>query len=336
MAGETAPFFSVIMPVYNAGAYLAPAVESILGQSCDDFELLLVDDGSTDGCEAACDAWAARDTRVRVVHQPNQGVAAATNLGLDMAAGEYLYYVDHDDLVLPNALDGLREKILSLPVRPDMLQCNFVYQRGNVRQASGVTLPVQAVPGDRRARQDFALGGFFANQPSMVLSLWSKVISAGFMRREGIRGDARYFCAVDGDISLKIWQKTGNIVFWDTPIYAWRVDERPTLSRQASQAVVCARISWFAHVFRLSFAAGLSGGTRHTVRMFAIGEEARQLELLEQHYSSMPGLAALRRAHARRRLFYPGRFARPWYLSPGGWRGALADAWARRFGGKGG
>lgn len=331
MAEKQVPFFSVVMPVYNAGALLAPAIESVLGQSCGDFELLLVDDGSTDGSGALCDGYEARDSRVRVVHQPNGGVVAATNRGLDEAMGTYLYFVDHDDLVLEGALAGLREKLLSLTPKPDMLQCNFVYQRGAVREASGVTLPTGSVPQDKRKRRDFALGALFANQPKMVLSLWSKVLSAEFMRRAGIRGDTRYFAAVDGDITLRIWERTGNIAFWDAPIYAWRVDERATLSRRTSQAVVRARIGWFAHIFRLSFLAGLSRPTRQTMRMFAIGEEARQLDLLRRE-GKVPGLAWLACAHALRGLFYPGRFPRPWYLSAKGWRGALADARARRSG----
>ena len=77
----TTPLISVIMPVRNAGAYLAPAVDSVLAQTFADFELILVDDGSPDTCPALCDAAAAADSRIRVVHQQNRGLSGARNAG---------------------------------------------------------------------------------------------------------------------------------------------------------------------------------------------------------------------------------------------------------------
>ena len=92
------PQLSVIVPVYQAGAYLRRCVESILAQEAD-LELILVDDGSTDGSAALCDALAAEDGRVRVLHQANGGVSAARNAGMEAARGEYLQFVDADDTI---------------------------------------------------------------------------------------------------------------------------------------------------------------------------------------------------------------------------------------------
>lgn len=103
------PFFSIIVPVYNTAAYLTACVESVLDQECSDFEVILVDDGSTDGSADLCDAFAARDARVRVIHQANRGVSSARNKGLDCALGEYLWFCDSDDVVLPGALRALRD-----------------------------------------------------------------------------------------------------------------------------------------------------------------------------------------------------------------------------------
>lgn len=89
--------FSVIIPVYNVQPYLDTCVKSILSQSCADFEMLLIDDGSTDGSGEACDAWAKADGRIRVFHQPNQGLAAARNTGIRATKGEYLLFLDSDD-----------------------------------------------------------------------------------------------------------------------------------------------------------------------------------------------------------------------------------------------
>lgn len=93
------PKISCIVPVYNVEKYLRRCVDSILAQTFTDFELILVDDGSPDGCPAICDEYAEKDSRVRVIHQENKGVSAARNAGLDMARGEYVCFVDGDDEV---------------------------------------------------------------------------------------------------------------------------------------------------------------------------------------------------------------------------------------------
>lgn len=90
---------SVIVPVYNVAPYLPECIESILGQTYHNLELILVDDGSTDKSGAICDAYAERDSRVRVVHKANEGVSAARNTGLDLARGEYISFVDSDDTI---------------------------------------------------------------------------------------------------------------------------------------------------------------------------------------------------------------------------------------------
>ena len=100
---------SVITPVYNTEKYLDECIGSILSQSMTDFELLLIDDGSTDGSGAICDRYAEKDKRIRVFHIPNGGVSAARNLGLDNARGEFVVFVDSDDRVTPDHLQQLAD-----------------------------------------------------------------------------------------------------------------------------------------------------------------------------------------------------------------------------------
>ena len=93
------PAVSVIIPVYNAGERLRLCVDSALNQDFTDFELILVDDGSTDGSAEVCDLMAASDSRIRVVHQPNSGPGASRNAGLGEAAGKWIAFIDADDTV---------------------------------------------------------------------------------------------------------------------------------------------------------------------------------------------------------------------------------------------
>lgn len=105
------PQISVITSVYNTEKYLPACIESVLGQSFRDLELILVDDGSPDGSAAICDAAAARDSRVRVVHKPNGGPATASNAGLDAARGRYIGFVDSDDVIEPGMYEALYNAI---------------------------------------------------------------------------------------------------------------------------------------------------------------------------------------------------------------------------------
>ena len=101
------PLVSIIVPVYNTEKYLNRCIDSILAQTFMDFELILVDDGSTDGSGAICDEYAQKDPRVVVIHQKNKGQAAARNRALDIAQGEYIGFVDSDDYIHPQMYEIL-------------------------------------------------------------------------------------------------------------------------------------------------------------------------------------------------------------------------------------
>lgn len=105
--------FSVVIPVYNVADYLRGCVESVLANDCRDCEIILVDDGCTDGiCPALCDQYAeAYPALVRVIHQENQGLGGARNTGLEAAKGDYLFFVDSDDTISPDALAKLSAAI---------------------------------------------------------------------------------------------------------------------------------------------------------------------------------------------------------------------------------
>ena len=107
------PLISVIVPVYKVEAYLPQCLDSICGQTYQNLEILLVDDGSPDRCGEICDQYAARDTRIRVIHKQNGGLSDARNAGMQQMTGSYLMFVDSDDMLPPNAVQTLFETALS-------------------------------------------------------------------------------------------------------------------------------------------------------------------------------------------------------------------------------
>ena len=112
VASMNKPKISIIVPVYNTELYLRECIESILRQSFMNFEVLLVDDGSTDASGSICEDYAAKDTRIRVFHQTNQGVTAARKCGILHSNGEYLCFVDSDDTINLDALAVLADALL--------------------------------------------------------------------------------------------------------------------------------------------------------------------------------------------------------------------------------
>ena len=110
---------SVIIPVYNAERYLKDCVDSIINQSYQNFELILVDDGSSDNSPKICDDYAAKDNRIVVIHKSNNGVSAARKTGLDNASGDYIMYVDSDDWLDINTM----EKCLNVVQKNPQIGC---------------------------------------------------------------------------------------------------------------------------------------------------------------------------------------------------------------------
>ena len=104
---------SIIIPVYNKAQYISNCLESLLKQDFDGFEIIAVDDGSTDDSGRICDDKAAQDSRIRVIHTENGGVTAARRKGVEQATGEYIMFVDADDMLLPNAIRALYNAIES-------------------------------------------------------------------------------------------------------------------------------------------------------------------------------------------------------------------------------
>lgn len=140
---------SIIIPVYNTERYLDRCLQSVVSQTYGNLEAIVVDDGSTDGSPALCDAWAGRDARIRVLHQENGGLSSARNLGLQAAEGEYLTFLDSDDCMAAEKLQVMIEAMEKY--QADMCGCDVLaFREGEEPWKTGEVLCFEPVVKERR------------------------------------------------------------------------------------------------------------------------------------------------------------------------------------------
>ena len=173
---------SVIVPIYKVENYLAACVDSILNSTYQDIEVILIDDGSPDGSGAICDRYAEKDSRVRVIHQPNQGVSAARNAGLEAAKGEYIAFADSDDVIHPQMLETLMKLIKSGEYDFSMVHGVMVQDKGigynYVADAKPIDLSLPTVI----FREDYIQGlGDMGAGSYQFHVIWNKLYKKGFV-----------------------------------------------------------------------------------------------------------------------------------------------------------
>ena len=133
--------FSVIVPIYKVEKYLERCINSVLGQSCKDFELILVDDGSPDKCPEICDFFAAQNPNVKVIHKENGGLVSARQAGTKIASGEYVFNLDGDDALVPDALESAKRIVLD--TNADIVCFAYKeYRSGRTKDMTNNVVPV--------------------------------------------------------------------------------------------------------------------------------------------------------------------------------------------------
>ena len=116
---------SIIVPVYNVKSYVEESIESILNQTYTDYELILIDDGSTDGSGAICDYYSKKDDRIRVIHQCNKGLSGARNAGIDICRGDFIAFLDSDDALCLEMLKKMYNALIDSDA--DIVECGFAF-----------------------------------------------------------------------------------------------------------------------------------------------------------------------------------------------------------------
>ncbi len=201
---------SIIVPVYKVEAYLDQCVSSIVNQTYKNLEILLVDDGSPDNCGAMCDAWAEKDSRIRVIHKENGGLSDARNVGMAAATGVYIGFVDSDDYIAPTMYEELLSRLTE--TGSDIAACGVqrVWEDGKTAM---FTRPGSIIL-DNAAAMESILREDWLKQP-VWYKLYRRDVTEGILFEKGKYHEDVFW-------SYQPMARAKRVCVFDTPLYFYR------------------------------------------------------------------------------------------------------------------
>ena len=232
------PSISVIVPIYNVGFYIKHCIDSILKQTFTDFELLLINDGSTDYSGHICNEYCEKDTRCKIVHKENnKGVADARNTGLDLAMGDYIAFIDADDYVHPQYLEILYKTI-----------CENEYEISVVDFENVSTMYFEAsyktknYYNTRLLLQNDLMAGLFSTMLFMVV--WGKLYKRELLQRIRFKS---FYMIEDIEFNSRVYQTIQRAAVVDAKLYYWMNNPsskmRVLFSQRNIDAIECYKFS---------------------------------------------------------------------------------------------
>ena len=213
MQKESCNKVSVIVPVYNVEEYLDECVKSIINQTYKNLEIILVDDGSTDSCPKMCDEYAKLDGRIKVIHKENGGQSSARNLALDIASGEYLFFVDSDDLVYSDAVEVLLKTAIERSA--DIVICGQVCEIENLNKGNSKDVEYST----EKALENLLKEKVFTTSP--CARIFKKELFDGIRYQEGRIHE-------DFGTIYKVIDRANKVVYIDTYKYFYRCNPTST------------------------------------------------------------------------------------------------------------
>ena len=166
------PLISIIVPIYKVEPYLRRCLDSIVNQTYTNLEIILVDDGSPDGCPQICDEYAAKDNRIVVIHKENGGLSDARNAGLDICKGEYISFVDSDDWVTPTYIEYLIKAIKDN--NAELAVCNYT----QTKQSYILNIPNTSPPEYEILTSTSAVKKLWSKDNVTFVTSWGKLYKA--------------------------------------------------------------------------------------------------------------------------------------------------------------
>lgn len=242
------PLVSVIVPVYNPGDFLRECVESICAQTHARIEILLIDDGSTDGSSKRCDDLGEQDSRIRVFHQKNKGVSATRNRGIDRCKGEYVCFVDADDIVDERFV----ETLIGMLDQQDVCMASV----GMTREMSGEHREDAAV--DSMTTGQYVEGLFYGNMGD-GWSASNKIFSKKRLDELQLRFDEKIAVGEDLLFVMRVVEDGETVARSSAPLYRYRVNAAGAMHRNVNprmfELIDCSR-----HVIKGSLGLSATAG----------------------------------------------------------------------------
>lgn len=227
------PKISIIVPVFKVEKYLPKCIDSLINQTLEDIEIILINDGSPDKSKEICDDYAKKDKRIVVIHQENQGVSVARNAGIEAAKGEWITFVDGDDWVEYNMCEFALRKAQESDA--DVVIWSFF--KNYVNKEERLSL-IPGSDGDLSNKKDLIqLRAIYQSYYDKVLKstvsagvAWCKLYKAEFIRKHNLRFKKGLIRAQDTIFSINAIERASKIIYFDVPLYHYRITSSSTCS----------------------------------------------------------------------------------------------------------
>lgn len=225
MGSNTSPLISIIVPVYNVEKYLDRCINSLLAQTYENYEVILIDDGSTDTSGEICDSWKEKDCRIRVVHKKNAGLGYARNSGLELVLGEYVIFVDSDDFVEKEMLEQMLFHLKKTGA--DTCYCSFQYYSNEKNRVISKEIVQAGVFSGKDVLLNI-IGAEPENKKDSKkeMSVCACLFSAEIIRNNRLKfkSEREYICE-DLPFDIEYLQKAEKVIIIDKPFYNYCINE---------------------------------------------------------------------------------------------------------------
>ncbi len=217
---------SVIVPIYKVEQYLNKCLDSLVAQTCNDLEIVLVDDGSPDNCPAICDEYAKKDSRITVVHKENGGLISARQAGIQAAKGDYIGFVDGDDWVEPDMYQKITDSINKY--QPDIAMCQFVYNYDGKEEISKYNFVREYYTREQIVQEIIPTmlfnGTYF--HFGIYPNCWSKVFKKDLLMPNLMAVDQCTTIGEDTSFTYPCLLDANSVCFVDDALYHYRINQQ--------------------------------------------------------------------------------------------------------------
>lgn len=230
---------SVVIPVYNVEKFIGECVASVCKQTLKEIEILLVDDGSTDNGADVCEEWVKKDSRVRLIRQPNQGVSVARNRGVAEAKGAWIAFIDSDDWIEPDYIQVLYDN--AVKTKADISICGFYFDYSDETVARGHFEKDMVFAGRQEVSQIQIqilaknMSTVKNNSGDRIGAPWCKLYNTEFIRKNGLEFIPDLKRSQDVVFNLYALEQAGRVAYKNIPLYHYRINEESVCSKFSKQ-----------------------------------------------------------------------------------------------------